>query len=107
MLTEFFGEFSEASGKQCIDAMIEASLESKCPKVFLDVRKMTGNLTILARFRVAIHATKTRGIISKIALVARQKMILPDGFVENVAVNRGVNVKIHSDFDAGLRWLRE
>ena len=105
LLTEFIGEFSVEAGKKCIDAMARASLESHRPKVLLDCRKMTGNMPIMARFHVAVYAATTREVISKIALVNRQDVILPDGFVENVAVNRGVNVKIFTDFDQAQHWL--
>ncbi|MBI3546409.1 MAG: hypothetical protein HY081_07440 [Gammaproteobacteria bacterium] len=107
LLTEFCGIFSETAGKQCIDAMIAAALETNCRKVLLDCRKMTGAMPIMARFQVAVYAAKTRETISKIALLNRAEVILPDNFVENVAVNRGVNVKVHTDFDEALRWLLE
>lgn len=107
LLTDFFGEFSIEAGKRCIDAMKEASLESQRPKVLLDCRKMTGAMPIMARYEVAVYAETTRDVISKIALVNRPEVILPDGFVENVAVNRGVSVKIFTDFDEAVHWLLE
>lgn len=107
LLTEFFGKFSVEDGKQCIDAMIKASLESRRPKVLLDCRKMTGDMPITARFEVAVYSVTTLGVISKIALVSRPDIVLPDGFVENAAVNRGVNLRIFVDFDEAVRWLLE
>jgi hypothetical protein len=32
-------------------------------------------------------------------------MVLPDNFVENVAVNRGMIMKIFTDFDEAEAWL--
>lgn len=107
LLTEFFGEFSIEAGKRCIDAMKEASQKSQHPKVLLDCRKMTGSMPIMARYEVAVYAETAREVISKIALVNRPEVILSDGFVENVAVNRGVGVKIFTDFDEAVRWLSE
>ena len=105
MLTEFFGTFSVEEGKRCIDAMSAAARDNERPKALLDCRRMTGDPPVGARFEVAEYATTTRGIISKIAMVNREEVVLPDNFVENVANNRGVNLKIFTDFDAAVRWL--
>ena len=107
VLTEFSGTFSVDEGKRCIDAMTAAARDTHRPKALFDCREMTGPLPIGARFAVAEYAAITRGVISKIAMVAREDVVLPDNFVENVAVNRGVNLRIFTDYDAAERWLLE
>jgi hypothetical protein len=107
LLTDFCGEFSAAAGKRCIDGMREAAIASGRRKVLLDCRTMTGDMPIIARFQVAEYSQKTRGAIDRIALVNRPEVVLPDNFVENVAVNRGVNLKIFTDFDQAERWLTD
>jgi hypothetical protein len=33
--------------------------------------------------------------------------MFPDNFVENVAVNRGINLKLFTDVDKAIVWLEE
>lgn len=101
LLTDFCGEFSAAAG------MREAAIASGRRRVLLDCRTMTEDMPIIARFQVAEYSQKTRGAIDRIALVNRPEVVLPDNFVEHVAVNRGVNLKIFTDFDQAERWLTD
>ncbi len=104
---DFTGDFSEATGKQCIDAMIEAGGQLQLSKALLDCRAMTGEIHIIESFQVAKYSVKMIGFISKIALVGREDQMFPDNFVENVAVNRGVNLKIFTDVEKAIDWLKE
>lgn len=104
---DYTGEFSQAVGKQCIDAMVEACSQLQLSKALLDCRKMTGEIQILESFMVAEYGGKMRGFLSKTALVGREDQMLPDNFVENVAVNRGVNLKIFTDIEDAIDWLKE
>lgn len=104
---DYAGEFSEVMGKQCIDAMVEACSQVQISKALLDCRNMTGEIQIFSSFMVAKYGVKMRGIISKTALVCREDQMLPDNFVETVAVNRGVNLKIFTDADEAIDWLKE
>ena len=104
---DYTGEFSQAAGKKCIDAMVEASSQLQISKALLDCRKMTGEIKILESFMVAQYGGKMRGFLSKTALVGREDQMFPDNFVENVAVNRGVNIKIFTDIEEAIAWLKE
>jgi hypothetical protein len=105
LLAEFSGDFSVEAGKQCIDAMTNASLEKHKSKVLLDCRKISGHMPVIDRFEVAAYAATTRKVIARLAMLNRPDVILPDNFVENVAVNRGANVKVFTDFENAVRWL--
>jgi hypothetical protein len=104
---DYTGEFSQAAGKQCIDAMVEACRWLKISKALLDCRKMTGEIEILEGFMVAQYGGKMRGFLTKTALVGREDQMFPDNFVENVAVNRGVNLKIFTDIEEAIAWLKK
>ena len=104
---DYTGEFSIVMGKQCIDAMVEACSQTQISKALLDCRNMTGEINIFSSFMVAEYGVKMIGIISKTALVAREDQMLSDNFVENVAVNRGVNLKLFTDADEAIDWLKE
>ena len=104
---DYSGEFSEVMGKRCIDAMVEACSQVQISKALLDCRNMTGEIGIYDSFSVAEYGVKMIRIISKIALVGREDQMLSDNFVENVAVNRGVNLKIFTDGDEAIDWLKQ
>ena len=104
---DYTGEFSQAAGKQCIDTMVEACRQLQIRQALLDCRKMTGEIQILESFMVAQYGGKMRGFIAKTALVGREDQMFPDNFVENVAVNRGVNLKIFTDIEEAKDWLKE
>src|SRR5512140_2116980 len=99
---EFLGDFSVEAGKQCIDAMTKASRETQKSKVLLDCRQIRGEMPIGERFEVAAYAATTRTAIAKLALLNRPEVVLADNFVENVAVNRGANVKVFTDFETAV-----
>ena len=104
---DFTGDFSEVVGKQCIDAMVEAWSQVQISKALLDCRSMTGEIQTFESFNVAKYGVNMIGIISKTALVGREDQMLPDNFVENVAVNRGVDLKIFTDIEEAIAWLKE
>ena len=104
---DYTGDFSEAMGKQCIDAMVEACSQVQISKALLDCRNMTGEIQMFSSFMVAEYGVKMIGIISKTALVGREDQVLHSNFVENVAVNRGVNLKIFTDVVEAIDWLKE
>ena len=103
----YTGEFNLTAGKQCIDAMVEACRRLQLSSALLDCRKMTGEIRTLESFMVADYGRKMRGFFSKTALVGREDQMLPDNFVENVAVNRGVNLKLFTDIQEAIAWLEE
>jgi len=105
LLVEFFGEFSAAAGKRCVDTMVAACEQHGRSKVLLDCRRMTGDMPITARFEVAEYGASKRDRLRRFALLGREDMVLPANFVENVAVNRGMIMKIFTDFDEAEAWL--
>ena len=106
LLFDFTGEFSQEAGKQCIDAMVEVCTQAQISRALLDCRNMTGEIQILESFMVAEYGVKMIGSISKFALVGREDQMFPDNFVENVAVNRGINLKLFTDIEKAVNWLK-
>ena len=107
LLFEFFGEFSIEAGKQCVDRMAEACAKRDRSKVLLDCRKMTGNMPVFERFKVAEYGATKRDRIERLALLNREDVVLPDNFVENVATNRGMDMKVFTDLEEAIRWLNK
>ncbi|MBN1163903.1 MAG: hypothetical protein JXB45_04945 [Candidatus Krumholzibacteriota bacterium] len=105
VLVEFSGKFSVETGKRCVDTMVEACATYQRSALLFDCRRMTGYLSIMDRFQVMAYGQITSGTISKLALLGLPEHTLPDNFSENVAVNRGVNLKIFTDFEEAVAWL--
>ena len=104
---DYTGEFSQAAGKQCIDAMVEKCRQVQIRKALLDCRQMTGEIPVFEGFMVVLHGRKMRDVISQTALVGREDQMFADNFIENVAVNRGVNLKLFTDIEEAIDWLQE
>ena len=103
---QFSGTFNVENGLKVVDAMSDACIQYECFKALLDCRPMVGEMPIMQRYRVVEYAEKTREIKMKTAIVVREDQTLPDNFVENVAYNRGINLRIFTDFDQAVNWLR-
>ena len=92
--------------KRCMDRMMDVCAEQRHLAVLLDCRRMKGQLSIMDRFHIMEYGQITRGAISRLALVNLAQNILPDNFAENVAVNRGVGLKVFTDIDKAVQWLK-
>ena len=51
------------------------------------------------------YGQKLRGKIARLAMIGLPETILQDRFVENVAVNRGVNLRLFTGMDEAVAWL--
>lgn len=105
LLFEFSGPFDVIAGKQVVDEMLKACAEYGRNKCVLDCRAMTGPMPLMARFEVIEYGQRLRGKVAQLAMVGLPGTMLPDRFVENVAVNRGVNLRLFSDLDEAVAWL--
>lgn len=102
---KFTGPFSLAAAKSSVDAMFDACAAEDCSKVLFDCRAMTGEISTMNRFEIAQYGSMSLTHVGKIAMLGREDQILPDKFFENVAVNRGQNLKVFSDEDKAFEWL--
>jgi hypothetical protein len=88
-----------------VDTMIAACAEAECSHVLLDCRPMTGPLSVVDRFEVAEYGAQVIDRHIKVAMLVRPDQTLPDRFFENVAVSRGVRVKVLTEPDEAGAWL--
>jgi len=68
---------------------------------------MTGQMSVIDRFDVAEYGARTIHERIKVAVLGREDQILPDRFFEQVAVNRGLRLKLFTDADEAADWLQE
>ncbi len=72
-------------------------------KFLVNISNMTGKVSPMERFELAIKGTSLFLYKGKFAIVYRREEI--SRFAENVGVNRGLNARIFSDMDEAMKWL--
>lgn len=107
MYIEFTGRFSINAAKSAVDAMVNACIKANCTKALFDCRPMTGDLSTMDRFDIAQYGSSAIERTIKIAMLGRDDQLLPDKFFENVAVNRGLALRLFYDIDEAISWLKE
>jgi hypothetical protein len=87
--------------------IMQAALEHQRGKVLVDVRELEGWLSGLSSYLVVTEDFRRfRGKgIKKAAIVDRPRPNIRSWFFENVARNRGFNVRIFVDPEVALDWL--
>lgn len=104
------GNFSMQAAKTGLMAMFEVAARENLWKILVDARAVRGKLTTEERFYLGdflVQETlKSEGISSlRIGLVGDATMVDPRRFGETVARNRGVMVKVGTDWDEICQWL--
>ena len=99
------GEFSVDSAIKVIDLMIEKSREHNEKRILIDIRNMTGRITVMHRIRIGMYAASLTRQKLATALICREDQMLPDKFLENYLVNRGVRVRVFPNLESGEQWL--
>jgi hypothetical protein len=105
LLVEFCGAFSIEASKQCVDRMVTACQQHRQHNVLLDCRRITGPMPVFDRFQVAEYGASQGRQVMRVALVRPAGISPTDTLVEDVAVNRGMDLKIFSEFEAAEHWL--
>jgi hypothetical protein len=106
------GEFSLEGSKQVFLEMLAAVAQYKAEKVIFDGRKLRGKPNELERFLYAEFAAReTHKLIQEHKIAPRFAYVIPaplrdpNRFGENVAVNRGMNVRTFETMEDAVEWL--
>ena len=100
------GTFNIENAKELFDKILTMCFEHGCSGILLDVRKIEGNLSILDRFEIWRYLAEKRIFDFSVCCVGTGRHLVPDRFLETVARNRGVHVKVTADMDEADQWLR-
>ncbi|MGH8688994.1 MAG: hypothetical protein ACREVQ_14925 [Burkholderiales bacterium] len=102
-------------GRRSLDTVLEAGrdimkacAELNLKKALVDVRGLEGQLEPVDSFEVTSRhypAMRDRRVITHCAIVDRKGSEANHAFFENVAVNRGLNLRVMTEPEAGLAWL--
>ena len=105
ILVTYVGDFTRAEARRCIDVCTTSCLDHGLMSAMLDVRQMTGDMTVMDRFHTALYGIKLRKEKIKTAMLADDRIVLPDKFFESVARNRGIRIRVFTDEDQAVAWL--
>lgn len=100
---EYPGEYNF---KQVLDMLKEINrviAEENAGKVLVYFQNVAHEVTMTDRFNLAVQGAASLRSSVHIACVFNTKTL--DRFAENVAVNRGLNVRLFNDMQEALAWL--
>lgn len=89
---------------------VAACITNKTTKLLIDVCKLEGRLKTLDAYNVAdqyFPKIEDLNIITQCAIIDLKEFEESYRFFENVAVNRGFNLRIFSDPDEAIAWLKK
>jgi hypothetical protein len=86
-------------------AIIAAAVERQCQSVLSDERELEYRLNTVDTYAAAVFIAEHAPLVSQVAIVCRADMARDAGFWEDVAVNRGLRVKMFQDLPAAEAWL--
>jgi hypothetical protein len=99
------GIFSPELSEDSIDNMVAAAKKDEFTKILFDIRPMSGEIGVLDRFESGRYGALIIPQNFKIAMLGRNDQISPDKFFQTVVRNRGVNLKVFSEFEKAIEWL--
>ena len=107
LYAEVWGTFDLDQAKEMYPRIFDAIHEHAESKICIDFRRLEGDISILARYELGVLMAKVKAKSQpiQIACIGTKKQVLRDKFLEMVAINRGVNIKIATDIEEALQWL--
>jgi hypothetical protein len=88
-----------------IKEIVELTKKHNINKILIDLSDIQDNPKIIEHYDLGEKAARIWGHFLKIALLNRADKIT--GLFENVAVNRGANVRVLSNFEQAELWLND
>ena len=105
--SHLFVDYSESYEFESFIALMkevaEACREQNIHKVLVDVRRMTGKIKAMERFRLGEVGAEIFSGLAQVGIAYRKEEI--NWFAETVGVNRGAHVRIFADIKKAKEWL--
>lgn len=112
LFATYSGEFSLAEAQETFLQILEGIKQHKIEKIVVDGRAITGEPSTLERFlygEFAAEKVKTLRmeniLIPRFAYILIPPVLDPRRLGEDVAVNRGMAVKVFENLNSALEWL--
>ncbi len=85
--------------------VIGEALRQGATRILCDERALEYRLSTIDTFQIASDIADAAPRLAQVALVCNPQYIDDATFWENVAVNRGLTVKVFKELEAALHWL--
>lgn len=100
---EISGEWTEEGMRHYIDASHDEAEKYKVTKLLFDCRNLFAPKSEMLRFHAGKHVSEVLNYPYKIAAIVKKEIY--NKFAENVALNRGANVKVFFQEKEAIKWL--
>lgn len=102
------GERDSESIKKVTKDILTKCNDNKCFSVFIDVRDFKNRIGTMEIFMLASTELPEiiKGKMEKVAIVDQKGFEEKMEFFENVARNRGHNVRIFTEYDEAVNWIK-
>jgi hypothetical protein len=88
-------------------AIIEKAVAHGITRILCDETDLEYTLSALSTFDAATFIAEVAPKVARVAIVINPKNVEAARFWENVAVNRGLQVRLSTDRERALKWLTE
>lgn len=100
---ELSGMWDDAAVKQIIEAIRDEATRRNQTKIFLDLRNFLPPAREITRYLTGEYIAKFWGHPFRVVALAMREYY--DGFAEDVARNRGADIRVFFAKDEALKWL--
>lgn len=97
------GQWTTDRAKDGIEFIAEEARKHKVTRILIDLFKLTPPKGEMTRFYTGVHMAELWRYPLRVALIAPAEKY--NRFAENVAVNRGANIKVFTDEQEAMNWL--
>lgn len=87
------------------EAVIQAAVQHNCTRVLCDETELVYRLELAETFFSAEHISKLVPSLHRVAIVTQASQLEVGKFWEDVAVNRGLYVRMYTSLDEARKWL--
>jgi hypothetical protein len=99
------GAFELEEARTCIQRLLDACLESRIWNVLVDIRDVARPIPAMARYGLAEFMAAGQEEPLRMAILTSDRHLPEDRFFEDVAVNRGLDMKAFVDRGESVAWL--
>ncbi|GAP16722.1 hypothetical protein [Levilinea saccharolytica] len=87
------------------EAVIQAAVQHNCPRILCDELELVYRLEVAETFFSAEHISKLVPSLHRVAIVTQASQLEVGKFWEDVAVNRGLYVRMYTSLEEAKNWL--
>ncbi|MCF8262501.1 MAG: hypothetical protein K9J12_17125 [Melioribacteraceae bacterium] len=86
-------------------AVLQKAIESGSARIFCDERELDYAISVGETYNLAEEASKQAFRLARIAILCNPNFIEEGKFYETVASNRGLVVRVSTDYNELMEWL--